>query len=124
MKDVSREVTGERLITHLEDEPPSKVDTTYGLRAIRKSWINGNLSAPGWQRPSDMKCSKEGNDGQDGQHVSDSRLRNGNRTGKERTARREGGGKEWVEGKNPTLALIIKPNDTMSATRQAWDGLL
>ena len=51
-----------RIVTHLEDEPPSQVDTAHRFGTIRKAGVEWNLSIPVRNGQSDRKCSKEGCD--------------------------------------------------------------
>jgi len=58
-----REPEARRVVTHLEDEPPSEVDTADWLRTIRKSRGKGILGIP-----SKAKCGEKGDEEQRGKH--------------------------------------------------------
>jgi hypothetical protein len=61
---------GRRIITDLEDEPPSKVDTAHWLRTIWKARGEGRLYIPSWNRPSHREGEKKGGKGRRGEHDS------------------------------------------------------
>ncbi len=51
------------MITHLEDEPPAKIDTADWLRTIRKPRGKGMLRIPSY-----AECGQKGDEEQHGEH--------------------------------------------------------